>query len=91
MVSSALSPVGAINTYTMPTRIDHDALRFRKIPGRLVSKGEQADNRLKAEQLAARIASGRASSTAHLHGPVRTLSPEEVAAWAAPHGVGGWS
>lgn len=72
----------------MSKRIDYEAHRFRKVAGPLISKGQEADNKLKAEQLAARIASGRRSSTAHLHGEVRTLSRAEVAAWAAARGVG---
>lgn len=70
----------------MARRIDHEAAKFRRHARPLVTKGEEADNKLKAQQLSERVAKGHKSPTAHLHGPVRVLSEEERSAWAKAHG-----
>jgi len=66
--------------------LDWSAHRNRKRPGPLVSHAEHQDNKLKAKQLAARVSRGHKSPQAHRHGPVRKLTPEEVADWAEAHG-----
>ncbi|WP_317975517.1 hypothetical protein [Novosphingobium pituita] len=70
----------------MARRFNWDAHRYRKRNGPLISKEEDRDNKLKAQKLKERVAKGHKSPQAHLHGPVRHLSPEEIAAWAAENG-----
>lgn len=71
----------------MSRRIDHASLRFRtKASGPLVSPELSEKFREDAEKLAARVAKGHKSTTAHLHGPVRVFTDEEKVEWAAARG-----
>ena len=73
----------------MSRSIDHGSLKSRtKVSGPLVSSEQLENFREDAEKLAARVAKGHKSTTAHLHGPVRVFTDEEKAAWAAARGYG---